>query len=142
MTIDILKKEQVPENAYKMVIIALITSQVLWIFFPWYRFYGDAVQIAVIWNGANSILSLRSSMLFSNALDLLYFVTYVGLFFYSRLARSALLFVVLLGVLGSFFQGLAIQSHAEVSLGYLMTLCEGFLLAIVYFSRVARKFES
>jgi len=129
-----------PEKLFRVIIVGLIAAQMLMYFFPWGRFYGEALDVAMSWGGFGAALGPYYSFLFVNLISLLYLVTYLGLLFYSKWARFAFVWVLLAGVIGNLLLGLLIYSSVEAALGYAVSLGEGFVLALAYFSNVGNKF--
>lgn len=129
------------EIAFRLLVYCLIGLSLMYIFVPWDRFYGSAEDAVMSWAGYGSLVGVRAGVLIGSAFTLLYFVAYVGMLFYSMWARRLLLLLVFAGPVMTLFQGLSVQSNWQASAGYSMSLLEGALIAIAYFSPLSSRFR-
>ncbi|TWT18313.1 hypothetical protein [Luteimonas wenzhouensis] len=127
--------------AYRACVVALLIGQLLWFLFPWASLYGEQSVAALLFYGADSILGEQALNVASHFIFALYLVTYAGMYFFMRWARNFLLVLLLLGGLWIPVNGIAVQSGYEAMLGYFLTLGDGFLIGISFFSRVSQGFS-
>ena len=64
--------------------------------FPWQFAYGNGSIIALRWLGANAMIDEKYIIIFSNLITITYVVAYIGMFFYKRSARVAMVAISLL----------------------------------------------
>ncbi len=95
---------------------------------------------ALLFYGADSLLDESFLNAISYGLLALYVLTYAGLYFFLRWARGIFLALALLGGLWIPVYGVAVQSGYEAMLGYFLTLGDGFLLGLAFFSKVSQRF--
>lgn len=70
-----------------------------------------------------------------------YLVAYLGMFFFVDWARKLFAFLLIAGSALIPIQGLSVQSGLEGMLGYLLTLGDGVVLGLSFFSTVDAKFS-
>ncbi|MEX1033890.1 MAG: hypothetical protein WDZ30_11065 [Cellvibrionaceae bacterium] len=125
---------------YRSVIALLIGLSLAWYFFPWGVVYQGGSERSLTWLGTNAWLSDSSIVFISNVTTVLYLLSYLGLFFYQKWARSLLLFLAVVGGLAIPMYGLSVASGYESMLMYFISVGDGFLLAMSYFSVVKDRF--
>lgn len=126
--------------AYRACVVALLLGQLLWFLFPWESLYGEQSVAALLFYGADSMLGERALNVISYSIFALYLMAYAGMYFFMRWARRFLLALLLLGGLWIPVNGVAIQSGYEAMLGYFLTLGDGCLVGISFFSGVSQRF--
>ncbi len=123
-----------------LVLLAVLVQVILWVF-PWGSLYGEVSLAAFAYQGADALLSESVRTYIAYGILAFYAVSYAGMYFLRSWARPLFLATALGGSVLSLPSGLAVQGAYESSLGYLLTLADGALLAIVYFSSVSQKFR-
>ncbi len=128
------------EKKYKILILGLLFLQLLWFFVPWGFAYGDGSQVALYLLGANAHFNENFIIFISNLITFLYILTYIGLLFFQNWARYMMVGICFIGGLGIPFYGLSVESAYESAIGYFLTIGDGFIIAISFFSNIANKF--
>lgn len=126
--------------AYRTCVVVLLLGQVLWFLFPWGSLYSERSVAALLFHGADSMLGEHALNVASYFILVLYLMAYAGMYFFMRWARWFLLALLLLGGLWIPVYGVAVQSGYEAMLGYFLTLGDGFLVGISFFSGVSQRF--
>lgn len=128
-------------SIYKCVILSLILLQLVWFFLPWDFAYRNGANGALFWLGANAFIeSPEVISAYSNVVTIIYLITYLGLFFCIAVFRPLFLVLVVIGGLTIPLFGLSVASGYESMLGYFMTLGDGLILCMIYFTEVSRSF--
>lgn len=130
------------DKFYRYIIILLIILQVTWFFVPWGFAYHDGAMESLVWLGANSLIGSRDFIiLYSNAITILYIVSYIGLFFFSAIFRAVFMSLVIGGGLAVPLFGLRVESGYESMLSYFMSIGDGVVLSMIYFSDIKKLFR-
>lgn len=129
------------EKIYRVIIVLQVLIQLAWFYIPWGFAYSNGADSALLWLGKNAYISDQIIIIISNSVTALYLGAYLGLFFFQGWARHLLLLISLFGGLSIVLYGLSIQSSYESMLGYFMTLGDGFIIALAYFSSLSSKFK-
>lgn len=128
------------EWMYRSLVLLLLVLQLVWFFFPWGLGYDSESVSAMYWIGHDSIVSARVATILSYVFGFVYVAACVGLIYFIRLARFAYLVALVLGGAVVLLCGISVQSAYEASLGYFLTLGDGFVLALSYFTSINRNF--
>lgn len=126
---------------YRSIVLGLLVLQASWFFIPWGFAYENGAEAALSWLGANSLISHQVTIIISNIVTAIYIVTYFGLIFFQNWARNSLLLISIIGGVSISLYGLSIQSGYEAMLSYFMTLGDGVIIAISYFTSINLKFQ-
>lgn len=126
--------------AYRTIVVFLVLLQLVWFFTPWGFAYQNGADSALYWLGFNGVLSSKFVIKLSVGMTLLYLFAYAGVFFFQNWARSLLLGLSCVGGLLIPFYGISVQSGLEAMLGFFVSVSEGAVLGIVYFSEIRKKF--
>lgn len=126
---------------YRLFIFSLIFLLLFSFFFPWGFFYRGGSISALYWLGEDSLVSDRSIIFVSNLLAISYFLIYLGMIFYRNWARIALVAVSLVGGIAIPLYGISVQSGFEAMIGYFITLGDGAVISISFFSSLGSKFS-
>ncbi|UNK42110.1 hypothetical protein MNO14_14350 [Luteimonas sp. S4-F44] len=125
---------------YRVCLIVLAVGQVIWFFFPWGLLYGENLEAAAYFDGADSAISGDWLKVISEILFVMYMLTYAGLYFFKRWARIILVSLLIFGCVLIYLSGAYVQSGYEAAFGFLLTIGDGFLVGTSFFSSVARDF--
>jgi len=126
---------------YRVLLTFLLALLLISFFFPWGFAYRNGSIAALGWLGVNAMISDDSIIFSSNFLTVAYACIYLGMIFYRRWARTALVAISLLGGIAIPLFGISVQSGYEAMIGYFMTLGDGFIMAISFFSDPREKFS-
>lgn len=129
------------EICYRWIIAGVFILQGAWFIASWDFAYHGGAEAALIWVGANALISEQAIIFISLVLTVLYFLAYIGLFFYQSWARLLLVLISLLGGFGIVLYGLSVMSGYEAVIGYFLTLGEGMIIAMAYFSSLSQRFR-
>lgn len=120
-------------SLFRLLALMLVVFQLVWFFSPWESHTAPTPRGPEAENIGSVLLSV--------ALTVTYLVSYLGICFFQDWARRLLLSVVVLGSISIPIHGLTTQSGLESLTGYLLSLGEGFMLGIAYFSILAHRFS-
>ncbi len=129
------------EKFYRGILVILLLLQVLWFFTPWGSFYINDSNAALYWLGMNSLIDTHSIIIISNIVTVLYLVAYLGLIFFKKWARTTFIVVSIAGGISISLYGISVQSNYEAMLSYFMSLGDGFIIAISYFTNIDTRFS-
>jgi hypothetical protein len=128
------------DTIFRVFVAVLLIGQLLYFIFPWQSLYSEGSSAALLFYGADSVLEESVLGIIGYAILALYVVTYVGLYFFMRWARQVLLALALLGGLWIPMYGVAVQSGYESMVSYLLSLGDGFLIGVAFYSKVGQRF--
>ncbi|UJJ32869.1 hypothetical protein [Halopseudomonas maritima] len=127
---------------YRGMLIAMLVLHGLWVFVPWFSWlFPDAID-AIYWSGYGARMGygvMVISMLISVGL---YFLAYIGMIFLFRPARTLHVLLVLATPVLSLAYGVGVFSPVEVMFLNLLGLCDGFVVALGFFTSVNERFIS
>lgn len=126
---------------YRSLLVISFTIQAVWLFVPEGVRYPPTLEDPFSWEMQYSVLG--ESLIYGGILlfSLMYFILMVGLFFFIRYARHAFLILVLASGLFSTLSGLSVQYGFEILANYYLTLIDGVILGMIYFSRLGQYFQ-
>lgn len=127
---------------YRWIIGFILLLEILWIFFPFGLHHRGITEGAFEWIGAGSILPYRISAIVSDLFTVLFFVSYIGLWYLKSWARLLFLILCLVGAVFLPLYGLSVLSGYESMIGYLITLGDGFVLCLSYMSPLRKFFRT
>ena len=125
---------------YRSTILAVLSMQILWFFVPWGFAYDENSLVTLTYLGSNAFVETGVIIWTSNILTIGYIFSYTGMFFFKSWARRLFLSIALIGGIGILLYGLSIASAPEAMLGYFITLGDGFIIALAYFTPNSKKF--
>lgn len=123
---------------FRVAIIFLVLSQLAWFFLPLGVLFESNNDIAAAYAGVGSMLSEDFTLISSAAFTGLYIFFYAGLFSFKRWSRLALLFLAISSLPVIALGGLSVQSGLQGSLGYCMTISEGFVVGFSFHPAINR----
>lgn len=129
------------EKYFRWIPIIQLLLLMIWFFMPWDFAYKNQADMALTWAGANALLDRETTFVLSNFLTGIYAVAYIGLFFLQRWARILFLILCIFGGFIIPVYGISVQSGIESMLGYFMSLIDGVLIAVLYFTNASKKFN-
>ena len=122
-----------------LVVLALLLNIALFLLVQyWPAIYDEASLNAMSWNQYGALVVHGD--LFYVILLALYAVVYIGLFAFNKYARHALVVLVLFAIVSSPFEGLAVSGGIDSGLGYALSVIEGVLISMAYFTSLHAKF--
>lgn len=128
------------KSIYRGIISFLFLLQFAWVFFPWSFPDFLCSRHEVDWAGAGLFSDERFVMFTSLGFTALYFITYVGLYFFQAWARMLLLIGCVVGGFTIPLYGISIESGARAMVGYFLTFGEGAVVSLSYFSSLSSRF--
>ena len=129
------------KKLFRTIIAVNITCFLMWFFVPyfWGELYGAKVLDALSWNAYGAIFS--QSPAFSYAIAALHVAAAVGMWFMRNWARSLFIFLVVSSLLTTPLFGIVSQTGYEAALSSLITISDGFLIAIMLLSTINIEFS-
>lgn len=128
-------------SIYRGIISSLLLFQLMWFFLPWDFAYHSGAKEALFWLGANSVIeSSKVIYTYSNVITIIYLASYIGLFFFIPMCRPIFMILVVIGGLTIPLFGFSVESGYEAMLGYFMTIGDGLILCMIYFTPLAECF--
>lgn len=120
----------------KIILVVLCFHVVYILFPPWVGLDGKYViqQLTAEWFGYGSLLDGKYILYISLGSSILYLISYVGLFLFKGWGRTLFVFLITFELLMSPFLGLSIQSGFQVFFSYFLTLAQGILVSLLYFT--------
>lgn len=109
----------------------------LWFFVPWMD--REALD-AMYWSGFGAKLDIRVIFYTIMITAWLYFPVYIALFFFSRIARSLHVLLIVTAPLLSLSYGMHVVSPVEMMFLNLMGPLDGIIIAIGFFTSVSTRF--
>jgi len=131
------------ENVYRgsIALNILLYAAVLILPFIWPEFYTSEQIERIVWsNSVGAIIYIPTSIFYSIAV--LYFISLVGLVFYQRWARFVFLSLTILVLFMGLGQGVFSQGPLDAFLNQMLSLLDGLVLALVFFSDLSQKFKT
>lgn len=129
------------ETKFRILILILIATNAVWSFWPWGNSYGALEQEAMVFSGMYAGLSETSRFCLYAIYMALWHAGCLGLLLFSRAARFVFCISVAIGVLSVALGGIAVQTSSQALLGYLVSVCEGVVLGLSFFTGVSSKFS-
>lgn len=130
------------ERLYRVVVAFLFIVQLVWFFGPWGLAYDQESIAALVWLGYGAILSEQTIGFISYVVVFLYSLAYIGLFYFYRPARTIYLLLIIVNGLFMPAYGLLVQSGFENMLIYFITIGDGFIIAMAYFTNISKRFAN
>ena len=129
----------------KKLFIYLVTATlilyVLWFAMPffWHVLYDNEIVNLLSWGGYRGYLNVSGPIPYITGI--VYVIALIGLLLFKKWAR--LLFVISLGfsVVTTPLWGMSVETGYEALIGYLMTLCDGVILAVCYLTSLNDDFK-
>lgn len=128
------------KSIYRGVISLLFLLQFSWVFFPWGFPDFLCSRHEVDWAGAGLFSNERFVIFASLGFAALYFITYVGLYFFQAWARMLLLIGCVVGGFTIPLYGISVEPGARAMVGYFLTFGEGAVVSLSYFSSLSSRF--
>jgi len=131
-----------PQRQFRVLVLVSVALYVGWFFFPFLesRFYSRELIELKRWAGLGASLDWRLLTAFAYGSLLAYGVIGIGLVYFKRWARTGFLWLIIFLELSCFTFGVNILTEAEIVYLQLLNIIDGFILAIVYFSRLSEEF--
>jgi hypothetical protein len=133
------------KSLFRSLIIISNLAYLIWFFQPYYSIvlYTDDIRQLLRSDGyGGNDFFLQFSVELGWVLLLFYLVTAVGLYFYVKLARMLFTLLVAISLFLPFMYGVSVQSHIDVFMNTITTLCDGIVLYMCYLSSIAENFEA
>ncbi len=125
---------------YKTLVISLIFLQLAWFFMPWGFAYDEHSINAFYWLGYGSFFETETITTMNYFVLTSYTLSCIGLLFFNIWARRAYMLVVILGGLIVPMYGMSVQSGYEDTMAYFMTLGDGIIICLSYFTNLNLRF--
>jgi len=130
------------KNIFRFI---LVTSAILMIIFWVYPYlniveYSEKESTLLTYAGFESLIP-HSNILYWSILCV-WLIICVALYFFIPIARTVFLAMVVLEVVTSLFFGYLVLTPVEATLLHLLTLSDGALLIIAYFTSVSSEFNN
>lgn len=128
---------------YKNIILLMAMTYSLFFFMPylWPQIYSVEVQTFLNLSGLNSKIDMTGPLAY--IISFVYIFSYIGLFYFHPIGRIVFTALVIFNLtLGSYILGYSATAYLDTSFGYLLTLLEGGVLMIIYFTEISTEFKS
>jgi hypothetical protein len=127
---------------YKNAILLLVSVYVLYLLMPffWPYLYSEQTQIFLGFAGVDAVFTFSGIQIF--IIPCFYILFCAGLYKFSSGARIGYTILVLMNLtIGAFGLGYSASAYLDTSIGYLLSLLEGAILAMIYTTDIAKKFK-
>lgn len=127
---------------YKNAILLLVSVYVLYMFMPffWPYLYSEQTRTFLDFSGIDAVITFSSLQAY--IISFFYLLFCAGLYKFSSVARVGYTILVVLNLtIGAFGFGYSASAYLDTSIGYLVSLLEGAILAMIYTSDIAKKFK-
>lgn len=130
------------QKIFKIMVVAYIALYSAWYFLPyaWLDLYDQQARDLLAWNGYGAKFDIYGPV--SYAVGMAFLVSTLGLLFYKKWARIGYLSMTLLNAALVPFMGVAIQGSYDTTIGYILTLINGAIIAMMYLNSVGDKFSN
>lgn len=129
-------------KTFVLFVLFALTLQLFLFLFPWRFVYSELGLEALSFLGIDALIHpnfiWKISILFTGA----YFISYIGLLFFKSWARIFFVALSIIGGIGISLYGINVQSSFESMVGYFISIVDGFIIALAFFSPVSEKFQS
>jgi len=126
---------------FRTLIVAVFVLHIFWFFSPFLVLSSEDLDAAFTWVGVDALIDNRWVLYISFVFTALYFIAYIGLFFYQKWSRLLLLVLAASGIIVILVSGMSVQTAVGAALGYSLTLLEGSILALSYSSAGDKEFR-
>ena len=127
-------------SIFRPLVTFLLCGQIFLYLFSWESAYSDDAVGALLFHGADAALPQSALVAAGDILFALYVLAYIGTLVFARWSRCLLAALTLLGGLWIPFNGVAISSGIEAMIGYYLTVGDGVIVALSFFSAVRKRF--
>jgi len=127
---------------FRVLVLIAVALNVGWGFIPYieYNFYGPEKNDLMRWTGYGAPLDWDALVYLWYAFLVAYGVTCIGLIYFKAWSRECFLLVKVIVLLLSFVYGVSVISEFSSFYGQIMTLIDGFIIAMIYFSDLRMEF--
>lgn len=125
-----------------LVVISFFLYTIFW-FLPYFHYlWLNQEELNLLsYNSFNSIINFNILDYLSIIILLGWYLVSLGLFFFIKIAKSLFLFMIILNLLLSIFEGFLILSPIDLLLYVILGLLDGVILAILYLTSISDKFN-
>lgn len=129
-------------SIFSGIVIFSVAAYVAWFFMPyiWEYLYDYETLGGLQWAGYGSKINLNGPIPYLIAC--VYLVSSLGLLFYKSWARSLFLVLTIFNIVSAPLWGLNVQGGYDAIIRYIVTLCDGAILALAYLSGISSEFKS
>lgn len=127
-------------RVYRNAILLLVSVYVLYMYMPffWPYLYSEQTQTFLDFSGIDAVITFSSLQAY--IISFFYLLFCAGLYKFSSVARVGYTILVVLNLtIGAF--GYSASAYLDTSIGYLISLLEGAILAMIYTTDIAKKFK-
>jgi len=128
-------------GVFRSALIIVVLGQLAWVFAPWEQLYGDNIIAVSLVSHAEPFVPRRAVEFFTYVSFLGYLAACVGMFSYRAWARSLFLVMLAINAAWSVVAGLHVQSGYEAMFGYVLTVMDGLIVGLSFYSDVANRFS-
>jgi hypothetical protein len=130
------------KNIFTGLVVITLIAYVVWFCMPllWEYLYEGDVLNALSWNGYGSQINTNGPIPYIFLVA--YGVICIGLINFKRWARTGYVIFTILSILITPFLGLSVQWGIESFLSYVISLGDGAIIAMLFFTNLSDKFES
>lgn len=133
--------KQAMENIFRIIIASSTILFIILCFLPYFDYFwlsDEELQI-LSYDGWGS--ELPNNLFFIWGLFLTWISISIGLFFFVPIARTAFLILLVFSVILTFFWGIRIHTPLSVLLSGIISMSDGAILIMLYFTSVSSKFS-
>lgn len=123
---------------YRILILVSISLSALWYYQPYSVFYDSSVVDAYSWIGYGANLWVIQNI--SPILLVSLMISQIGMLFFIKLSREAFLLLCITNMLLTPFIGLSVQSWMDNLIYYILSMLDGVILYMSYFSSVRESY--
>ena len=125
---------------FKNIVLANFIIYVIWFLIPYVDINLSQDEYdALSWSGLGAIY--EGSVYIDYAFFLIYGITTLGLIYFKYWSRPLFLIVSISDFVFSSISGVAVILPVDGTVGYLLTLTDGAILYMLYFTKISQKFN-
>ncbi len=128
------------EVIYRPLLIIAVVGQLIWAFAPWEQLYSNNHIAVSLVASANSLVPWSVLGVASYFVFVSYLAACAGMYFYRSWGRLLFLITFVFSVIFLISSGLSVQSGYEAGFGFVLTLVDGLIVGLSFFSGINSKF--
>jgi hypothetical protein len=124
---------------FRVLIVATLLLQIVWFILPYgwtYLYEGDAITL-LSWNNYGAYIDHNGYLPY--LIVVAYIAASVGLMLFKKWARVLFLCLTIGTIVLTPFLGFTVTPALDASIGYIVSLADGAILALAYFTSVANE---
>jgi len=132
------------KSLFRYLVLLSIALYAVWFIIPYFsaQLYSSDTYDALSWAGFGATFSFEILTVISYGFLAMFGVVSLGLIYFKNWARLGFSVLIAFSVLAPIIYGISVETEVESFLGQVITLVDGVLLALMYFSSISSEFDN